>query len=112
MKKQVMIVPKGECPLDFLAKMGEAQTKNAWVFINQAAADDLINGADDTNQWHGYIGLSWKKTLQNSETYVALETSEFPQPWYQLYNVLAEDIPFTAYKECKDPDDIIFLAME
>lgn len=51
MKK--IIVSKDRCPLEAIAEMGE-QTKNAWIFLNKDAIEQLKEKAITIIEWNGY----------------------------------------------------------
>ena len=51
MKK--IIVSKDRCPLEAIAEKRE-QTKNAWIFLNEAAIEWLKENAITIIEWNGY----------------------------------------------------------
>jgi len=48
-----IIVQKGQCPLETIAKKGE-QTRNAWIFLNKDVIEHLKNTAIVVIEYNGF----------------------------------------------------------
>lgn len=107
MKKiETVIVPKGKCPLDVLAEMGQ-RSADAWIFIHKNAIARMAKTADAIGEYEE-IELCWNATEKYPETAIVLEAGEFL--WHEVYKINAEDISFT-YKP-EDPKVVLFIKME
>jgi len=78
MKKEVILVPQGKCPMDVLAEMGE-KTKNAWIFLHENAYQHLMKskGAQvytkNTENCNKITLIKWEATEDFPETSVCIE---------------------------------------
>jgi len=107
-----LIVPRGKCPLDVLAKRGE-KIRNTWIFLHVSVVLKLQ--ADEAaiagKSYNGDKLLIWEATEEHPETrivYYNFETTD----WYLLTDVLAEDIAFSATEDVGEPEEVIFVKME
>ena len=112
MKKEITIVPKGMCPLDVIAGLGE-RTKKAWIFFDQTSAKQLKSNADIHRVYQhnapGAQEFHWHETQTIPETAVLMEYNP-EKSWLETYSIVADDIAFT--RPADDPDEIFFLKME
>jgi len=112
MKKEVILVPKGKCPLDVLSQMGE-RIRNSWIFIHTNVYKHLCDNH----------GVPYLATLMNAnqkacfswgdlekESHVAL-FCEVPQiQWGKLLSVHGQNV--SCDLEPDDPEEIYFLKMD
>lgn len=111
MKKEITLVPKDKCPLDFIAKMGE-RTANAWIFLDASAYNKLLisDGCEVCTRKddEGRILLKWEATDEYPRAEVLLNIPT-PTGWGQIVYIEAENIAFTF--AMADPKEIFFLKM-
>ena len=112
MKKEVIIVPKDECPLDVLAEM-EDRTENAWIFLHSNAFQKLQRSegvSREEGSRDGVIVLIWKETKDYPETRIAIDICALATDWKPIIFISASDISFNLMSV--DPEEIFFLKME
>ena len=107
MRKEVIVVPWGECPLDVLARLGE-QTENAWVFlyVDTVRVLEMTASSHDMGERET---LKWDETnpLHPGTTMVLKRDSEL---WFRVIKI---DAPNIAFKdESHDPENIFFFQID
>lgn len=107
MTKEVILVPKDQCPLNVLAEMG-AKTSNAWIFLHKNAVEKLRKTADVIDGFASIIELKWKETTEYPATLIWFPNSI--EEWIKVFRIKAIDIAFE--HAASDPDNIFFLKME
>lgn len=107
MKKEIILVPQGKCPLDVLAEMGE-QTRNAWIYLHDNACGVLESTADYSSFKYGCEKLTWRKTKDYPRTVIWLEANHKSE-WAKVAAISADDIAFD--RAANDPENIFFLKM-
>ncbi len=99
----IIPVPKNKCPLDVIAKMGEA-TQSAWLFLDHYCKEDLTQRANDVITRGGkssYEGMThtlvWDATDKFPATEVVIDLftghDELIGTW-AIKEITADDIPF------------------
>ena len=113
MKKEVILVPVGKCPLDVLAEMGES-IRNSWIFLHENAYEHLLrsegakpSGGDSVNR-NKTTCIIWEATKEYPKTVVFCEVPEVTG-WGKITGIEAEDIAYSC--PAFDPEDIFFLKM-
>ena len=107
MKKEVILIPKDKCPLDYIAEMGE-RTKNAWIYIHENIYDKLIKSDGVSAEYEKtYFELTWEETEEYPKTEILVN---YGVEWYSVCNISAEDIAFK--DKVDDPEEIFFLKMD
>jgi len=107
MIREVTTVPKDECPLNVLAKMGN-QTASAWIFLHKNAVEKLRKTADFVGGFSSIIELKWNETPKYPSTLVWITNSS--EEWIKVFRIEATDIAFEY--AAIDPENIFFLKME
>lgn len=112
MKKEVILVPKGKCPIDVLAEMGE-RINHAWIFLHKNAYDMLksSDGVEFEKRRRGCCTLTWEATEDYPKTEISLYCGIIidSTSWVSVRRISAVDITF---RQVDDPEDIFFLQME
>lgn len=110
--KNVILVPKGKCPLDVLAEMGK-RTADAWIFMHEDVVESLRKTCDEEKWTEGNNRLFyWYGTsvgISPPPVKVFLSACSFTDPWRVIACINAIDIAFNTC--CADPKEIIFLKM-
>jgi len=107
MIKEVILVPRDQCPLNVLAEMGN-QTANSWIFLHKNAVEKLRNTADIIDGFSSIIELKWKATTEYPATLIWVNNSI--EEWIKVFRIKASDIAFE--HAASDPENIFFLKME
>lgn len=111
MKKEVITVPKDECPLDVLAKMGKL-TENAWIFLHSNAVEKLQHSEGvscEEGRKVGTLVLTWEATDSYPETRIVIDVCAMATEWKPVILISASDIFFDLMPV--DPEDLYFLKM-
>lgn len=122
MKRETIIVPKGKCPLDVLAEMGE-RTAKAWIFLHKNAVAELWGALKGIDKGVTYCDPEYirnfvydateeypKTTLKLDISQDLLRPKDYQPTWYSVDEIIANDIAFKRKPE--NPEDIFFLQME
>lgn len=115
--KDIILIPKGKCLLNFLREMGE-RTRNSWIFIHQNVVKQLEDTSDDEFCEPAYIrNFIWKEISKYPQSTLGLDIShevlrgkEYVVEWYVVDWISAKDIAFRS--KPRNPDQILWLKME
>lgn len=108
MVKEVILIPKGKCPLVFIRELGE-KLKNSWVFLHENVVSNLENTANNYILTGNPLVLGWKATNKLSEISIAISFSG-KSLWNEILGVETNKIDFGT--PCTDPEYIYFIKME
>lgn len=105
--KNVLKVPKGKCPLDFLAELGERISK-AWLFVDNNVFNNISSSLDDAGV---YSDRTMCFRCEATEEYPSTEIimKRVSEKWFYIISIKAEDIAFT--KPVSDPEEVFFMEM-
>lgn len=112
--KNVLKVPQGMCPLDFLSTQGD-KIKNAWLFMDQDVYHDLFTRCKNKEMTSFLIvTLKWEATEEYPSTEIFVKKHYHNDKkfgtWYFITKIQAEDI---AFKEAPtEPEEIFFIKMD
>lgn len=107
--KNVLKVPQGMCPLDFLSTQGD-EIKNAWLFMDQPAYNDLLTRCENREMTsHLSVIFKWEETEENPSTEICMK-SHMDLNWFFVTKIDAEDIAFT--EPPKEPEEIFLIVMD
>lgn len=107
--KNVLKVPQGMCPLDFLSTQGD-KIKNAWLFMEHAVYRDLLDRCEDREiALYLSVSLKWEATEKYPSTEICMK-GQTDLNWFFVTKIDAEDIAFT--KPPKEPEDVFFIVMD
>ena len=114
MKVEVILVPKGKCPLNILSEMKD-RIKNSWFFFHENAYEYLLksNGVTHSSPNRMNVNQSTLFKWETTEKYPqAILLCEIPNPngWGLVTSIEAENI--TYYNYPFNPEEIFFIKME
>lgn len=106
----MILVEKGQCPLDKIAELGES-TSVAWILIGSKAIQVLERTCDKLVYLinDGSERLTFKATDDSPETSIVITRGPI-YPWYFVKKIQAPDIRFTEAVE--DQQCLYLLEME
>lgn len=108
MKKEVIIVPRGKCPLDFIAEMGEEIISNSWIFLHSNITDKIEEIAQRKKKDYGNESFVFMwKTKDGDDKSIDFEYFEL---WHKVYYFVTDDSGYMT--DTSDPEYIFFLKAE
>ena len=108
MVKEVVLLPKGKCPLAFIRELGE-KVKDSWIFLHENVVSNLENTADECILRGNPLVLSWNPTNELSKITIAIQYSE-KNVWNKMISVETDKNDFIPASE--DPEYIYFIKMD
>lgn len=112
MKKETIVVPQNQCPLDTIANLGR-RTRNAWIFVHKNVIEKFER--DDSNtesidiDTNAYT-FKWEATEEYYETIISIDNSNYLGfTWCRVVYINAIDIAFETSSD--DPDEVFFIKM-
>ena len=103
-KAELIICPKGKCPLDLLADMG-TEIVDAWILLHDNAVERLVKTVTDDIAGAEYRELYWDATQEYPATAVYLDKGK-QLDYHLVYKIRANDISF---KDIPSTPEKIFL---
>lgn len=109
MKKEVILVPKDKCPLDFLIEM--ERNFKSWVFVHQNIMSVLRKTANDITEVNTNIFKhDWYATNDTPEISLRTRNSFIRGSWVEICCIRVNGTPLMISVD--DPEEIFFVKME